>query len=118
MQFELVDVASSILRNIPGLLVWLAGIVLAVIMLRRGGGRPEKFLLTGCCLMFVEQLFSPFVNYLFGVNMAAENVSRLDSARTYGLIRMIYTTVLGLPGIILFVWAFWVKFWKGKEVKT
>jgi hypothetical protein len=116
MQFGLADVASSILRSIPDLVVWVLGIVLSAIMVRRGGGKPEKMLLIGCCLMSVEQLFSPFVNYLFSVNMAMENMSRLDTARTYGIIRTIYSAVLDIPAIVLLVWAFWIKFRKKKEV--
>jgi len=101
---------ESFFRSIPELVGWTAGIVLAVIMLRRGGGRAEKMLLVACCLFFIMQLFNPFVNQIYSSLVEKENMSYLDTARTYGLIRMVYSVVLGIPGIVLIIWAFWIKF--------
>ncbi len=97
-------------KAIPEFAGWIVGIVLAVIMLRRGGGRAEKMLLTGCCLLFIMQLFNPFINEIFSRLMNTEEMSRLDTARTYGIVRTIYSVVLGIPGIVLIIWAFWIKF--------
>lgn len=40
-------VGPALLAKIPMLLVWLAGIALSVLMIRRGGGKAEKLLLAG-----------------------------------------------------------------------
>ena len=45
--------------NIPGLVAWLVGIVLAALMIKREGGKAEKFLLAGFSLMCAVRIFSP-----------------------------------------------------------
>ena len=39
------------LTHIPELVAWCIGIILAVLMVRRGRGRAEKLFLTGNCLL-------------------------------------------------------------------
>ena len=100
------DIGPPLLRTIPELVGWGIGIALVVIMLRRGGGRVEKMLLIGCCLLFIMQFFNPFINQIFRWLRNMDNMT----AQTYGLIRTIYSVVLGIPGFVLLVWAFWIKF--------
>ncbi len=115
MESYFTDLAPSLLRNIPDVVVWLTGTVLAAIMVRRGGGKPEKLLLIACSLMFVMQLFNPFVNQLIRWLVMEKGMSNLGRAQTMGLLRSIYSTVLGIPGIVLLVCAFWMRFRKKKE---
>ena len=53
-------VGPALVPKIPVLLMWLAGIVLSVLMLRRGGGRAEKLLLSGGAIKFTEQIYGAF----------------------------------------------------------
>ena len=57
-------VGPSLLRHTPELLGWLVGVILALRMLRRGGGKAEKLFLIGCGLMFMTQIVIPFLSGL------------------------------------------------------
>ena len=54
-------VVPALLGKIPILLAWLVGIVLATLMVIRGGGKAEKLLLAGCSVMFVGGIANPFL---------------------------------------------------------
>lgn len=102
--FEMVG--PYLLRNTPELLAWLVGIVLAVSMLRRGGGKTEKLLLAGCSLMFVIQLARPFLSGL--VSLLLREGWRTPQA--VGLILQLPMAILGIAGLVCLVFAFWVRF--------
>ena len=96
-------VEISILRYIPESVAWGIGIALAVLMVRRGGGKAEKMLLTGCSLMFVASLVGPFMSYL--------NIAQPRWWVKWVTLPMI---ILGLAGFVCLVWAFWARVWKKK----
>ena len=103
-------VVPALLGNIPMLLAWLVGIVLAVLMLRRGG-KAERLLLAGCALMFVNQIVRPF---LFGLSTWLVYEHGISRASAAGLIVSIPTTILSVAGIICLLLAFWTR-WKTKS---
>ena len=100
----------SILRYIPELLAWLIGIVLAVLMVRRGGGKAEKLLLAGCSLMFFTKLASPLLHELVQWLEAERGMSNIDIAQTMGLAINLPFTILSIAGFVCLVIAFWVRF--------
>jgi hypothetical protein len=99
----------EILRFIPGIIAWAFGIVLAVLMIRRGGGKAEKLLLVGCCLLFLGGAASMIIN---GIRpwIREQNISYV----TYSLF-YIPGGIISLAGLVLIVWAFWKKCWRGEE---
>jgi hypothetical protein len=101
---------SDILGIIPELLAWGTGIVLAIIMVRRGGTKAEKLLLSGCCLMLAVRFISLFLD-----GLTPWLLDQRISASEYGLIRSI-TAVPALAGIVCLIIAFWVKFRRKKQV--
>jgi hypothetical protein len=103
---------SDVLGSLAGLLAWGIGLVLAIIMVRRGGAKAEKLLLAGCCLMLAVQLIS-----LFLTGLALWLLEYRISAWEYGLIRSI-AAVPALAGIVCLVIAFWVKFMRKKPETT
>ncbi len=105
-------ISPSLWRHMPELLGWLVGTVLAVIMVRRGGGRAEKLFLAGCCLMFTVQLISPFLSGL--VSTLVHQGWR--TPQTVGLILQLPIGILGLAGFVCLVYAFWVSFWRKRQV--
>ena len=107
-------VGSTFLGNTPVLLAWLVGIVLAVRMVRRGGGKAEKLLLIGCSLMFVAQVVNPFLRGLALWLIAEQGMSRASAS---GLALSLPIGILGMAGIICLIWAFWLKF-KGRTDKV
>ncbi|MFC1847376.1 hypothetical protein ACFLW5_00990 [Chloroflexota bacterium] len=102
---------DSLLRNTPELVAWLVGIVLAVLMVRRGGARAEKLLLTGCSFMFASKLASPFLSEFITRLMSEKEMSNIATAQTMGLARLLLA-ILGIAGFVCLVWAFWTRFRK------
>lgn len=109
--FEIIG--SSFLGHIPSLLAWLVGIVLGVRMVRQRGGKAEKLLLTGCSLMFVIQLVSPFLSGLARWLVFEQGMSR---ARAAGFAISLPMGILGIVGTVCLVYAFWLRFMA--KVKT
>ena len=108
------SIPSYFLAGIPGLLAWLAGIVLAVIMLRRGGSKAEKLLLIGCSLMFLSQVIKPFIQVLMVWLPVVQPGMR--STQTIGLMSLPRAT-LDMAGIVCLLLAFWMR-WKTQGMVT
>jgi len=106
-------VGPTLLVNTPILLAWLVGIVLAVRMLRRGGGKAEKLLLIGCSLMFVAQIVRPF---LTGLALWLVHEHGMTRASASGLAFSLPITILSMIGIVCLVYAFWTR-WKTSAIK-
>ena len=101
-------VVPALLGNLPMLLAWLVGIVLAVLMLRRGGGKAEKLLLAGCSLMFLAVIIRPFLTGLALWLVAERGMTR---ASALGLAFSLPNSILSMAGIVCLVLAFWIR-WK------
>ncbi len=108
----LVSTLPSFLTSIPGVLAWLFGIVLAVLMLRRGGGKAEKLLLVGCSLMFTSQIVSPFLQGLaIWLTSVEPGMTRAQAA---GLLLSLPRGILGMAGIVCLLLAFWIR-WRTRS---
>ena len=105
-------VVFSVLPSTIPVIAWIVAVVFAVKMVRNGGGRPERFLLIGVCLMLASSVV--------GFTLAGLNpwlTPRLVEARTNPrIIGLIFSAInlvgglISLAGIILLVYAFWRKF--------
>ena len=109
METSVQVVEISMLRSVPELVAWGVGIVLAVLMVRRGGGIAEKLLLAGCCLMFGVRLASPLLSELVIRLASGKGMSNIAIAQTMGWVTM-PLTVISLAGLVCLIWAFWVRF--------
>ena len=109
------EIETSLLRNIPELVAWLIGIVLAVLMVRRGGSKAEKLLLAGCSLMFTHSLASPLIGGVVQWLASEQGMSNIYTAQTMGIARLIPGLLFGLTGFVCLVWAFWIRFRKGRR---
>ena len=105
-------VVPGLLGNIPFLLAWLVGIVLAVRMLRRGGGKAERLLLVGCSLMFVARIVSPFLMGLSPWLVHEQGMTRASISAIVSL----PVSILSMAGIVCLVFAFWTR-WKTNAIK-
>ena len=107
-------ILSGLYSSAPALVGWIIAVVLAAIMLKRGGARAERFLLAGVSLMLLQSLLAIPTSAL-GIWLNADRgMTNVDIAfwlSMFGLIR----GCVGLPGIICLVYAFWVKFKKRQE---
>ena len=106
------DIGSIITRNLipaaPYLAAWIAAIVFSVIMLRRGGGRAERFLLTGSCLMLANKLFS--VPIVLIVPLLVDSGWSTDRALPVLSGVGLFLGLVSLAGIVCLDYAFWIKF--------
>ena len=107
-------IAPSLLRNIPELIGWGIGIVLGVIMVRRGGARAEKLFLAGCSLMFAVDLINPFIRELIRWWALEQDMSNLLTAQSMGFASL-PMVILSLAGLVCLVWAFWTRFWTKRQ---
>jgi hypothetical protein len=92
----------------PALLLWIAVIVLSAILLRRGGGRAERFLIAGASLKIISNLLGlASFTILHGLINRGYSIDYANSVVFgYG----IFCNVVGMAGIICLIYAFWVKF--------
>ena len=103
------SVGPSLLFSSPMLAAWIVGIVIAARMLKAGGGKAERLLLVGCCLMLAERLISPFSTVLV---LWLVNRQEME-AQGFGLIISIVNiplSLISLVGIVCLVYAFWIRF--------
>lgn len=49
---------NSLINAVPGLIVWIVAIVLSIVLFKRSGSRPERFLIIGSCLMLIGTILS------------------------------------------------------------
>lgn len=92
----------------PALVFWIAVIIFAVIMLRRGGGRAERFMVAGAGIKIVSNLLS--VPAVFIVPWLVDGGYSNDSAVFIASGCSIFINVVGMAGIICLIYTFWVKF--------
>ncbi len=92
----------------PSLAFWIAVIVLASIILRRGGGRAERFIIAGAGLKLLSNLLNipaaAIVPWLVHGGGSVDYASSVASG--FGILR----GVVSMTGIICLIYAFWVKF--------
>lgn len=103
-------VIGKLLVLAPSLVGWIVAVVLAAIILKRGGARAERFLVIGASLMLLGSLLdipTPALSMWLSVAKGMTNVKAASVLSVFGLVR----GCIGLAGIICLVYAFWVK-WK------
>ena len=92
----------------PALAFWIAVIIPAAVMLRRGGGRAERFLMAGAglkvigSLLIIPMLF--ITPWLYGGDYSSTFARPVIEG--YGIFR----NIVGMAGIVCLVYAFRVKF--------
>lgn len=106
--FELV--VAHIWTNIPYFVAWVIALTLSVIMLKRRGGRAERFLVIGCAIKLGTTLLNPFLAAIPVWLRLSREVSNVNIAATMGKISTALAC-LSLAGIVCLVYAFWTK-WK------
>ena len=105
---EIAMFLGQFINVVPALLLWIAVIVLVAILLRRGGGRAERFLIVGASLKIIDNLLGlAAFAILHGLINRGYSMAYANSVVFgYG----IFCNVVGMAGIICLVYAFWVKF--------
>ena len=104
----IIDYLMMLGTSAPALVLWIAVVIFAAVMLRRGGGRAERFMIAGAGLKIISNLLGTLsifvVPWLVGRGYSIDYTNSVTSG--YG----IFLNVIGMAGIICLVYAFWVKF--------
>ncbi len=105
-----------LMGSAPALVLWIAVVIFATIMLRRGGGRAERFLIYGAGLKIVSNLLIlpslAIMHWLINKGYSMDYANSVVSG--YGM----FCKVIGMAGIICLVYAFWVKFRQGIKLSS
>lgn len=102
-------ITGGLFSSAPALVGWIVAVVLAAIMLKRGGARTERFLIVGACLMLLTSVLAiptQALNLWLHTGLGMPNTEIAFWLSMYGLIR----GLISLAGIICLVYAFWIKF--------
>jgi len=98
--------ADYLIATTPELITWCIGIVLAIIMIKRGGARAEKLFLSGCIIMLIVAVISGFIPWFYKQQIGG----LILGAREIGIIVSIVSGIPGLAGFVCLVVAFWLRF--------
>ncbi len=109
---EFFDILPILLGGLIGaalpLIFWTVVVIFATVMLRRSGGRAERFLIAGAGLHILANLLripaSLITHWLISGNYGRDFMHSVSLG--YG----IFIDVIGMAGIICLIYAFWVKF--------
>ena len=99
--------ASDFASRAPYLVAWTVAIILAVIMVRRGGGKAEKLFLVGSSFMLAHSLASPLLMGLWTWLVSEQGVRR---AAASGWVVWINQGILTIAGFVCLAYAFWLRF--------
>ncbi len=99
---------GSLVNAAPGLAVWVAALILSIVLLKRDGGKPERFLVTGSCLMLAETILS-IPKQVIADLMAQSSLSSVCAASVISGINL-FSGLISLAGIICLFYAIWKKF--------
>jgi hypothetical protein len=115
MDTTVVTFEISALRYVPELIAWIVGVILAVIMVRRGGLKAEKLLLAGCALMLLAPLTGILLHGWLLEIIREQDRSYIEIMRHPAWVAFnIITGLLSLAGLACLIWAFLTRF-RGKK---
>lgn len=105
---------DGLIAAAPPLVGWTAAVILAAVLLQRRGARAERFLLIGASVKLFKALID-IPAYALSIWLTADRgldvFTTANVARIYNLTR----ECIGLAGIILLAYAFWIKFVSTKQ---
>ena len=102
-------ILGGFIASAPAIVGWIIAVVLAAIMLRRGGARAERFLLVGASLMLFASLLAVPTSAL-GMWLTVDKGTASAQAALWLSIYSLVKGGISLAGIVCLVYAFWVKF--------
>ena len=109
---EISDFFATLLGDLigaaPALVFWIAVIILAIVVLRRVGGRAERFLVAGAVIGIAGTLLripmGAIVPWLLHQGYLTPYMSSVNTGCR------VFLNVISMAGVICFIYAFWLKF--------
>ena len=113
------SVALSLIPSAVYIAAWIVALVFAVRMTRSSGGRPEHFLRIGVSLMLTGAVIGAVtegISLWLVPHLIDSGTSMRSIAQIFGAISIVRACI-SLAGVILLVYAFWIKF-KAKQLNA
>jgi hypothetical protein len=107
---------GSLVNAIPGLVVWIVALVSSIILSIRFGGRLERFLIAGSCLMLASTLLRIPVPAATR-HLTEGSLSNVSAATIISGINL-FPGLISLSGVICLFYAIWKKFNETAKVIT
>lgn len=97
-----------LIGSLPALALWIAVIIFGIVMLKRGGGRAERFFIAGGSIKLLGNLLiiPSFIitSRLFNQDYSTDYVNTVSNGIS------IFRNIVSMAGMICLIYAFWVKF--------
>ena len=106
MEYRLI--VSGLVDAAPSLVVWILALILSSILVQRGGGKPERFLIIGSILMLVSTVLS-IPKEAIASSLAKSSLNNVSAASIISLLNL-FLGLIALAGIIFLFRAIWKKF--------
>ena len=88
-------------------LFWIGTLIFGIVMLRRGGGRPERFFITGSALNILGTILRIPVVHLSWLLIRDYGSDTMKSI-SFGV--GLFIDIISAVGVICLIYAFWLKF--------
>ena len=98
----------ELLNSIPTLFIWAVALVLSSILVRKNHGKPERLMLIGTILMFINAI-SSIPEYLIKTSLTFSDIGPVQVSPIIPVWNMFWD-LCALAGIILIFIAVWKKF--------
>ena len=87
---------------------WIGTLIFGIVMLRRGGGKPERIFITGAVVSLLGTLLRIPLTYLtlwlYQPDMERSTLESISSG--VGL----FVNIIASAGVIILIYSFWLKF--------
>ena len=90
------------------LLFWIGTLIFGIVMLRRGGGKPERFFITGAALNILGTIHRIPIGYFPIWLTGREYGSEAMRSITFGV--GLFINIVSALGVMGLIYAFWLKF--------
>ena len=100
---------GSLINTAPAMAIWIVALILSIILLKRGGGRIERFLIAGSSLMLLSTLLKIPVPVIISFLSHENGLSNVNKALITSVSNL-FLGLISLAGIICLFYAIWKKF--------
>jgi len=90
------------------ILFWIGTLIFGIVMLRRGGGKAERFFITGSALNILGTILRIPLNFVpYWLLVRDHDVDTMKSI-SFGV--GLFIDIIAAAGVICLIYAFWLKF--------
>jgi ABC-type multidrug transport system fused ATPase/permease subunit len=101
-------IIGGLINAAPGLAIWIVALVLASILMKKGGSKLKRLLIIGSSLMLVSTLFD-VPKQAIANKLIQGGFSAVKAAGVISYIN-IFTGLISLAGVICLFYAIWKSF--------